>query len=157
ELVAPEAIELEATGPLGLVGGQADGDGAIGPGEPAFGGLVAGPVPGRCDGEDAAGALDHRVAIIGGRRCDQADARGLSGLGPVTDQLGGGASLAGGPPAEQQPGAPIVLRRPLGGPGAGMVAALAGGQAAGAGVGVPVPGGAVGRRGGPRSEGALEG
>src|SRR6185312_5332816 len=134
ELVAPEAIELEATGPLGLVGGQADGDGAIGPGEPAFGGLVAGPVPGRCDGEDAAGSLDHRIAIIGGRRCDQSDASGLSGLGPMTDELGGGAGLAGGPPAEQEPGPPIVLGWPLGGPCAGMVAALAGGEPAGAGV-----------------------
>ena len=69
------------------------------------------------------------VAVIGGGGRDEADAPGLSGLGPVSDQLGGGAGLAGGPAAEQQPGAPVAVGRPLGGPGAGMLAALAGGPA----------------------------
>ena len=107
ELVAPEAIELEAAGPLGPVGGQADGDGAIRPGEPALGGLEPRPVPGRCDGEQATGPLDHGIAVIGGRGGDQADAAGLARLDPAADQLGGGAGLAGGAAAQEQPGAPI--------------------------------------------------
>ena len=156
ELVAPEPVELQPAGPLGLVGRQADRDGAVGPGQPALGGLEPRPVPGRCDGQDAAGPLDHRIAVIGGRRCDQPDPPGLARLGPVSDQLGGGAGLAGGPAAQQEPGAPIPLGRPLGGAGAMVHRALAGCQPAGAAVGVPVPGGPVGDRRRRRDEGLLE-
>ena len=92
ELVAPEAIELQPAGPLGLVGREADGDGAVGPGQASLGGLEAGHVPGRGDREDAAGPLDHGVPVIGGgrRRRGRCDGPGRTrpSVGPARRRCG---------------------------------------------------------------------
>ena len=99
----------------------------------------------------------HRIPVIGGRRGDEADPPGLARLGPVADQLGGGAGLAGGPAAQQEPGAPVPLRGPLGGAGAMVHPEHSPGASPQAlqPSGVPVPGGPVGDRRRRRGEGSF--
>ena len=146
ELVDPGGRVLRSPQVVGLLGGEGGGDGTIRPGEPSLGGLVPGPEPRWRDRQDAAVPADHVVADVGGGGPDQGDPAMFAGLDLVTDPLGGGAGLAGAAAHEQEPGAPVAVGRPLAGPGPRVLAALAGGPAAGAGVGVPVPGGSVGDR-----------
>jgi len=65
-------------------------------------------------------------------------------LDPVLDPAGAGARLAGAASGDVGPDPPVAGGRPLAGPAPGMRAAPTGRQAARAGLGVPIPGQAVG-------------
>ena len=80
QLVAPGRMELGPAEAVGFVGGEGRGDDAVGPGEASLGRLVGGALVGVANGEDAAVALDHDVASIGGGRGDEGNAADVVGF-----------------------------------------------------------------------------
>ena len=119
QLVAPGRMELGPAQAVGLVGGEGGGDDAVGPGEAALGRLIGGALVGVAHGEDAAVALDHDVAGVGGGRGDEGNAAGVVGFGLGADPFGAGAGLAPASAGEDEPDEPVSVGGDLGGAGPG--------------------------------------
>ena len=112
-------MELGPAEAVGLVGGEGGGDDAVGPGEAALGRLIGGPFVGAANGEDAAVALDHDVAGVGGGRGDEGNAARSIGSGLGADPFGAGAGLAPAAAGEDEPDEPVTAGGDLGGAGPG--------------------------------------
>ena len=109
---APCCVVLGTTQAVGLIGRERRADRARGKRDPTFRRLVVGLKVTRSDGEDARLALDHHVPGICRGRADQRDALGTV-LNAVNDPLSSCAGLAPATAGEDEPGAPVPMRRHL--------------------------------------------
>ena len=141
---APGRFELGTPQSVGFVRREGRRPGPVGPGQPALGRLVAGHEPRRADRQEAALAVDHRVADVGRGGAHQGDPAGRARLDPTADPLRGRPRLARAAAHEHQPGPPVAVRWPLIAPRPRVLPALAGRPAAGTPPAVPVPRARVG-------------
>ena len=99
QFVAPGCMELGPAEAVRLVGGEGCGDDPVGPGEASLGRLIGWALVGVAHGEDAAVALDHDVADVGGGRGHEGNAADAVGFGLGADPFSAGAGLAQPRPA----------------------------------------------------------
>jgi hypothetical protein len=98
---------LFAAQPLRLIRRKDQRAGSVGPFEAAFGGHVERGLVSRAESENAAFALDHDVARIGGRGADS----GLAESPACQDQPAGPVSF-GGMLVRAPPKSPVEVQRP---------------------------------------------